>query len=74
MKKVTVIALKPHPYEGIPRKVGQRYEADEKFVQTLTVTGLCKLADEPVHQPAPQPSSNPPKKGKLNTRHMGADK
>lgn len=69
MKTVKVIALKAHPYDGVPMKVGQEYQADEKFVRTLTVTGLCRLADEPASEPA----SNP-KKGRLNTRDLRADR
>ncbi len=64
MKTVSVVVLKPHPYDGIPRKVGETYEADEKFLNTLTVIGLVKVAE---------PTSNP-KKGRHNTRDMRAER
>lgn len=37
-----VSVLKAHPYAGQPRAVGETYECEEKFVETLVTLGLVK--------------------------------
>jgi hypothetical protein len=43
---VPLIALKPHPYDGVVRRKGHRYEAlSENDALVLTAAGLAKQAD-----------------------------
>lgn len=44
MKTVRVTVLQDHDYDEKPRKVGDSYEADPKFLSLLTGLGRVKVA------------------------------
>lgn len=43
MGMIRVVALQDHPYAQKPRKKGQVYEIDERFLKTLQVRGRVKV-------------------------------
>jgi hypothetical protein len=51
VKTVTVEALQPHTAFGHAYDIGDRYEIDEAFVDTVVVQGKAKRVDS--HTPAP---------------------
>lgn len=54
-KTVTVEAIEEHPYDGLIRKVGERYEAEEGHVDFLTIRHWARLAAGPTPGPAAEP-------------------
>lgn len=65
MKTVRVVALKDHDYDQKPRKAGDVYEADPKFLTILTGLGRVKVVEV---TEAPKPESH----GRYNRRDMRA--
>lgn len=44
---VRVVAIQDHRYDGILRKAGDEYDAEERYVATLRTVGFVQIAEKP---------------------------
>lgn len=52
MKTVKVESLKEHRYGGVRRPVGAVYEAEERYLRTITMIGWAKVLPDDTPKPA----------------------